>query len=93
MPSVIATLKVKEDAVDDARSFFGQLSKDTLDKEPGTLAYTVHQRKDEPATFVFYEKYEDDAAFAAHSENLKSVGGEFAKLLAGPPEIVFLEEL
>jgi len=93
MPSIVATLKVKEDKIEQAKSFLKQLSADTLAKEPGTLVYTVHQRKDEPATFVFYEKYESDEALAQHSENLKAVGGDFAAILAGRPEIVFLEEV
>ncbi|MDJ0864565.1 MAG: antibiotic biosynthesis monooxygenase [Myxococcota bacterium] len=93
MPSVVATLKVKEDMIDEAKAFLTRLAKDTLEKEPGTLAYTVHQRKDDAATFVFYEKYESDAALAEHSENLKAVGGDFVKILAGAPEIVFLDEL
>lgn len=93
MPSVIATLKVKEDKLEEARGFLKQLAADTLAKEPGTLAYAVHQRKDEPTTFVFYEKYESDQALADHSANLKAVGKQFAAVLAGPPEIVMLEEV
>ncbi len=93
MPSVIATLKVKEDKIEQAKGFLKQLAADTLAKESGTLAYTVHQKKDDPASFVFYEKYESDAALAEHSKNLKAVGGDFAAILAGRPEIVLIEEI
>jgi len=93
MPSVVATLKVKEDKIEEAKTFLKQLSADALAKEPGTLIYTVHQRKDDPTTFVFYEKYASDAAFAEHGENLKSAGAGFAGILAGAPEIVILEEV
>ena len=93
MPSVIATIKVKEELLDDAKTFLKELSEKTLANESGTLAYTVHQRKDDPTTFVFYEKYENDAAFATHGENLKAVGRDFARILAGPPEIVLLDEV
>ena len=93
MPSVIATIKVKEDKVDEAKTFLGKLAKETLEKEKGTLAYVAHQRKDDPTVFVFYEKYEDDAAFLAHGENLKAHGAGFGAILAGAPEIVFLEEV
>jgi quinol monooxygenase YgiN len=93
MPSVVATLKVKEDKLEEARSFLKQLAADTLAKEPGTLVYTVHQKKDEPTTFVFYEKYESDEALAEHSKNLKAAGAQFAAVLAGAPEIVLLEEV
>jgi quinol monooxygenase YgiN len=93
MPSVVATIKVKEDKLEQAKGFLKQLAADTLAKEPGTLAYTVHQRKDQPTTFVFYEKYESDAALAQHSQNLRAVGKDFAAILAGAPEIVLLDEV
>ena len=92
MPSVIATLKVKEDKLDEAKAFLTKLAADTLANEEGTLAYTVHQRVDDPATFVFYEKYADDAAFAEHGKNLQKVGKDFAAILAGAPDIVMLNE-
>jgi quinol monooxygenase YgiN len=93
MPSIVANLKVKEDKIEEAKGFLKQLAADTLAKEPGTLVYTVHQRKDDPTAFVFYEKYESDEALATHSENLKAAGAGFIAILAGPPEIVFLEEV
>ena len=93
MPSVIATLKVKEDKIDDAKKFLKELAAKTLANEPGTLAYTVHQRKDDPTSFVFYEKYKDDAALAEHGKNLAAAGAKFGAILAGAPEIVQLEEL
>ena len=93
MPSVIATIKVKQDKVEEAKTFLAKLARETQEKEAGTLAYVAHQRKDDPTVFVFYEKYADDAAFATHGENLKAHGAAFGALLAGAPEIVFLEEL
>ena len=93
MPSVIATIKVKEDKLEEAKGFLKQLAADTLANESGTLAYTVHQQKGTPTTFVFYEKYESDEAFATHGENLKAKGAGFAGILAGAPEIVLLDEV
>jgi quinol monooxygenase YgiN len=93
MPSVVATIKVKEDKVEEAKRFLKQLSADTLAKEKGTLAYLPHQKKGDPTTFVFYEKYASDEALAIHGKNLASVGAEFGALLAGRPEIVYLEEV
>ena len=93
MPSIIANIKVKEDKVDEAKAFFSKLSKETVEKEEGTLVYVAHQRKDDPTMFVFYEKYADDAAFAAHGEGLKAHGSSFAAVMAGPPEIIFIEEV
>ena len=93
MPSVFASLKVKEDKIEEARSFLKQLAADTLANEPGTLAYVFHQQKDDPTVFVAYEKYESDEAFAQHSKGLASKGKGFAGILAGPPKIVMLEEI
>ncbi len=100
MPSVVATLTVKvatltvkEDKIEQARSALKQLATETLAEEPGTLAYLFHQQKDDPTRFVAYEKYESDAAFQAHSKNLASKAATFAGILAGPPEILVLEEI
>ena len=93
MPSVVATIKVKADKVEEAKRFLKQLAADTLAKEKGTLAYLPHQKKDDPTTFIFYEKYASDADLALHGKNLASVGAQFASLIAGRPDIVYLEEI
>lgn len=93
MPSVIATLKVREDKIEEAKTLFKELAADSLKKEPGTVAYVPHQKSDDPTSFVFYEKYASDAAFAEHGKNLASVGKKFAGVLAGAPEIVRMEEI
>jgi hypothetical protein len=42
---------------------------------------------------VFYEKYASDADLATHGKNLAGVGKEFGALLAGAPQITYLEEI
>ncbi len=93
MPSVVATIRIKPDKIDEAKKFLANLSKSVLDNEPGTLAYIMHQRTDDPTTFIAYEKYESGEAFAEHGKNLAAHGAEFAGLMAGPPEIIMLDEL
>ena len=93
MPSVVATIKVKEDKIEEAKQFLKELSADTLANESGTLAYVFHQRKDDPTAFVAYEKYESEEAFKQHGKNLASKGAGFAGILAGAPEIVMLDEI
>jgi len=93
MPSVIATIRVKEDKIEEAKSFLKNLAAETLTNEPGTLAYIPHQQKEDPATFVFYEKYESDEAFAIHGKNLASRNAEFGALMAERPQITILDEL
>jgi quinol monooxygenase YgiN len=93
MASVVATIKVKEDKLEEAKAFFGKLAAEVKANEPGTLAYVFHQRRDDPLTFVVYEKYESDEALALHSKNLAAKGAEFVALMSGPPDIVLLEEI
>ncbi len=93
MTSVVATIKVQQEKIDEARKFLKTLAEETVANESGTLAYICHQQKDDPATFVFYEKYESDEAFAIHGKNLAGKNAEFASLLAGPPQIIILEEV
>src|SRR4051812_23143999 len=35
-------------------------------QEPGCVAYRLHRSSTDPDSFLFYELYEDDAAFDAH---------------------------
>ena len=93
MPSVVARIRVKAEKVDEARKFFHELAEEVRTNEPGTLAYLPHQRRDDPACFIFYEKYDSDAALRTHSANLGKVGARFAALLDGAPEILVLEEI
>ncbi len=93
MPSLIATIRVKEGKAEEARAFFKELGAQVSRDEPGTLAYVVHQKKDEPQTFVVYEKSESPAAFKTHRDNLGKVAAQFGAILAGAPELVVLEEI
>ena len=93
MPSLLATLKVKKDKIEEAKEGFRKLAATVRANEPGTLAYVFHQRKDDPSTFVVYEKYADDAAFKKHGENLRANGAVFAGVLEGRPELTLLDEV
>jgi quinol monooxygenase YgiN len=93
MPTVVATIKVKEDKIEEAKSFLKDLAAGVLDNEPGTLAYVIHQRKDDPLSFVVYEKYESDEAFAIHGKNLAAKGAELVSIMDGRPEIVMMDEI
>lgn len=37
-------------------------------REPGVLAFQIHQSLSEPQKFFFYEVFRDEAAFAAHQQ-------------------------
>lgn len=93
MPSVVATIKVKEDKIEEAKSFLKALAAETLANEAGTLIYTIHQQRGNPQAFIVYEKYADDAAFAEHGKNLAAKAKDFGALMEGGPEVVMMEEI
>lgn len=49
----------------EAARLFQELAAESR-KEPGCLLYIAHQHKTEPARFLIYEQYKDDAALDAH---------------------------
>jgi quinol monooxygenase YgiN len=93
MLTAIATLRVKKDKIEEAKEAFRKLAATVRQSEPGTLAYVFHQKKDDPSVFVVYEKYENDAAFATHGQNLRTHGAALAGILEGRPEVMFLGEI
>ncbi|TQE19663.1 putative quinol monooxygenase [Streptomyces ipomoeae] len=78
-----------------AASAFDELCADTLKgikgQEPGTLMYVTHVPDDQPLVRVFYELYEDRAAFEAHEAqpHTKRFLAEREQYLAGV-EVTFL---
>ena len=38
-------------------------------REPGVLAFQIHQSLEKPEKFFFYEVFRDEAAFAAHQQS------------------------
>ena len=67
---------------------FDQLVNETIGKietqEPGTLVYAVHKVDGQPLQRIFYELYQDRAAFDAHEEqeHVKRFLGAREELLA-----------
>jgi quinol monooxygenase YgiN len=93
--SLIAKIKAKpgsEKALEDA---FRDMIKKVRAAEPGCLTYILHKSNDDPTTFVWYETYTDDAAFATHrkTDHMKEMGARIANLLAEKPQIELLTEL
>ncbi|TMJ47565.1 MAG: antibiotic biosynthesis monooxygenase [Alphaproteobacteria bacterium] len=46
--------------------------------DPGVQAFLIHQSKDEPSEFFFYEVFEDEDAFEAHQKT-----PHFKEMIAG----------
>jgi quinol monooxygenase YgiN len=93
---VVATLKVREDKLDDARQFFDRFAAATrAEGNAGIRYYWVHRGADDPSTFVVVEHYESQEAFDAHMGQpfVEEIGGSLPELLAEPPVIVQCEAL
>ena len=93
--TVIATLKVKAGSEATFRQAAEKMIAHVKANEPGTLTYLLNRSTSDPTKFVFYEVYQDQAAFTAHggSEPMQQFFGAVGTLLDGRPEIHMYEEL
>ena len=93
--SLIAKLKVQPGKEADFEAAAKEMIATVRTAEPGTLAYILHKNSKDPTEFIYYELYQDQAAFDAHgkTDHMKAFGGKIGALLAGRPEITKLDEL
>lgn len=70
--TIIATVHVKEGKMDEAKEILKEIVPKIRENEPGLLEYMPHtvKGKKEKNTIIFYEKYQDKAAFREHTANL-----------------------
>ena len=66
---------------------------DAVVGETGTKVFAMHAARDDPDVVVFYEVYRDDESLAAHQDSaaVKALVAKLGELLAGAPEITYLE--
>ena len=90
---VIATLKIQADKTAEFEAFFTELAKQVRANEPGNLAYQLTKSRAEPATYKVLELYKDQDALTHHggTEYFRAAGPKFAGVLAGRPEIEYLD--
>ncbi|MEV8457670.1 putative quinol monooxygenase [Streptomyces sp. NPDC052095] len=62
---VIARYRTKEGAEDTVLPLLDTMAAASR-REPGNLAYRVHQGTEDPRTVVLYEEYASEADFTAH---------------------------
>lgn len=55
-------------------------------EEPGCLAYTAHESREQPGTIVMYEVWESQADLDAHAggSNFRALAARFDELLSEP---------
>jgi quinol monooxygenase YgiN len=68
---------------------------DHVEGEEGTLEYVLCEDATDENVAWMYESYADQASFEAHgsSDAMKALGGAIGHLLAGRPELTFLNPL
>ena len=62
-------------------------------QEEGSMEYRLHKSKNNSGSYLFYEKYIDQAAFDAHSssEYCSNLGAQIKDLIAKDPIIEFYD--
>ena len=85
---VVATLSVKPEA----RAELIEAAKACIEatrKEPGNIAYDLHESVTDPSRMVFVEQWENAEALVPHrtQEHMKTFGRVAVKCFAAPPKI------
>ncbi len=88
MLAVVATIKVKPGTERDFEAVAKELVAKVNANEPGCKLYTLC-RGETPHTYVFLERYVDQAAVEAHRnmDHFKELGRKMGSFMDGRPEI------
>lgn len=89
--SMVQAIKGKEEELEKHLIEFSKKVK----TEKGTIVYDFHRVKDKKGKFFFYEKFTDENAFDTHNStiHMQELVSKIGNLLAGEPELTYLEEL
>ena len=92
--SIVATIKVKAGQEAAFQTIALQLAAAVRANEPGCLLYTLSQGEDK-SSFVFMERYVDEAAVAAHrgTDHFKTLGRAMGAHMDGAPSLLRMVEL
>ena len=81
---VVAEWEAKHGQADKVAEILGRFLPEAQ-KDPGASLFLIARNKDNPAQFLFYELFRDEAALKAHQESdyfKKYIAGEALALLA-----------
>ncbi|MEJ2175736.1 MAG: putative quinol monooxygenase [bacterium] len=92
--SIVATLKIKPGAEDAFEAIARKLVAAVNANEGGCMLYTLN-KGDDPLTYVFMERYRDEAAVEAHraTGHYRTYGKEMGAHLDGAPVILRMQEV
>lgn len=89
--TVVAKLRAAPGKGDALAALLVEQAATVRSTEPGCLAYTAHRSTSDPELFLFYEVYEDDAAFDLHRRSTHLAvyreRREAEGLVAGPAQV------
>ena len=90
---VIATLTIQDGKAEEFEAFVTELAAQVRANEPGPLAYQLPKSRTEHNTSKFLELYKDQDALSHHggTDYFKAAGPKFAAVLAGRPQIEYLD--
>ena len=85
---VVATLTIKPETRAEFIAAATACIKETR-KEPGNIAYDLHESVTDPAKMVFVEQWENAEVLVPHrsTEHMKAFGRIAAQCLTAPPKI------
>ena len=94
MIGVVATIKVREGTGEQFEAVPKELVAAVRAHEPGCLLYALHRTED-PSTYVFMERYRDEAALEAHrkTDHFRQIGRRMGEFMDGRPDILRLQEV
>ena len=94
MLGVVATLKVKPGMDKQFEAVAKELVAKVNAGEPGCKLYALHHGE-APNTYVFMERYVDQAAVEAHraTDHFKTLGRKMGEFMDGRPEVLRLKEV
>jgi quinol monooxygenase YgiN len=93
--TVIAKLKVKPDQTEAFEAEARKMIAHVQANEPGTRTYVCHRSTADPTVYLFYEVYDDQAAFAVHggSAAMQSFFAALPPIVDGRPELEMYEPI
>ena len=94
MLGIVATIKVKPGMEPQFEAVAKELVAKVNANEPGCRLYALH-RGEAPQTYVFMERYADQAAVNAHrgTEYFKALGRKMGEYMDGRAEVMRLREV
>lgn len=93
--TVVVTMAFKPEHEADFLALAREFSATVHASEPDTLLYTLHEHPSEPHTYVWVERYRDEAALGHHMSTpaMQAVFPKLKTYLAGPPSMLKLTQV